>query len=729
MKSEYLPLVFISLLFVGSATRAGIRPSFDAQASSWEATDIVVATEGKQIDGVLRVLEVWKGDLTVGDAIKIPALAAFAPESSRVVKTSFDQPDNGSRIVVSGQRMVLFLKREGPAISPTESIAGSFRTTSINWSPTGVFKEFKTSIAWIEEGKSFAFEQLDNPGPSLLTDINESEDKLKSRALEINEIQRSFLQVARINDPTERATSLEPFAHHSLREARQAALEQLAKCGQSAVPVVRRMLADDSLLDIHGSLVHILAAAGKNEAAPDLASLLEKDKEFWIKLGPTLEKGWWNGAGLDSWETVTAFRYRYSRDYQALLALTKRPYRPGEAVLTAFRDFWRSYPQLAEIDQLAEAFDDALHELDRLKSSTKLVRFEGLRTVRESELLNELREKGSGLSQGEAPITVEVIEKAKAVILEYLALRGHLHASVTGDFDQTKGSVRFVIAEGAQARIAEIAFHGNEIFHTEQLQQRMTECLTSFEEPGYNSDTFDYCLRRLNDFVRSSGYLQARLGDPKFREDKDGLVFTIDVDEGKLYRLGKFSVEGSTILTPDQVREKVRLNEGDVANGELIGQAVYTDLKEYYGNRGYVQYTAELNPIFKDNPKNESEGIVDLKLTIDEGKQFKIRSIRFLGDNLPDKLLVDLFLIRKGDVFNEQLYEESIQKLNDTGLFAPIDKDRDVDVRVDDGTQVSLTIKIMLSRDDKLPRRDGNESTTKYIRVDKRLIHERSLWS
>jgi outer membrane protein insertion porin family len=359
---------------------------------------------------------------------------------------------------------------------------------------------------------------------------------------------------------------------------------------------------------------------------------------------------------------------------------------------------------------LSQACDRALRELERLKSSTKAVRFEGLRTFGERELLRELRENVGRLGDDESPVTPEVIEKAKAVILDYLASRGHLHATITAEFDEATKAATFVIDEGKQTRIAEIGFDGNEVFPTEQLRQQFTECLTSHEDSGYNAEIFDYCLRGLNNFVRSKGYLQARLGDAKFKEGKDGLLFTINVDEGLLYRLAKVSISGSRFLTPDQIRTVIGLKEGDIANGELIGKALYQDLKNYYGNHGFIQYTSELTPTFKANPKKVNEGIVDFELTIDEGKQFKIHSIKFEGVDLPEKLLRDLFVIREGDVFNQQTFEQSIEKLNDTGLFTAIDKDGDVDYRTNEAQgQLSLTIRVSPER----RAREPNAATLK----------------
>ncbi len=61
------------LLLLGvfaSSASAAIRPSFYLDYSVWKATHIVLATEGDSIDGRLRVIESWKGNLEAGAGVQ-----------------------------------------------------------------------------------------------------------------------------------------------------------------------------------------------------------------------------------------------------------------------------------------------------------------------------------------------------------------------------------------------------------------------------------------------------------------------------------------------------------------------------------------------------------------------------------------------------------------------------------------------------------------------------------
>src|SRR5690606_24242642 len=112
----------------------------------------------------------------------------------------------------------------------------------------------------------------------------------------------------------------------------------------------------------------------------------------------------------------------------------------------------------------------------------------------------------------------------------------------------------------------------------------------------------------------------------------DTLKIIVPVTEGKLFRVGELKVEGNSIFSEQQILNIVGLRQGEIANGKRLGDAVYEDLKKIYGAQGFVLYDAEFDPEFKDNPSNPEEGIVDITITIDEGRQFRLRRLEFVGN-------------------------------------------------------------------------------------------------
>ena len=138
------------------------------------------------------------------------------------------------------------------------------------------------------------------------------------------------------------------------------------------------------------------------------------------------------------------------------------------------------------------------------------------------------------------------------------------------------------------------------------------------------------------------------------------------------------------------------LKTGEVVDGKRISDAVYEDMKKLYGSQGFVQYDAEFEPEFKDSPNNPKEGIVDIKITINEGKQFTLRRLEFTGNTFTrDRVLRREFLLNEGDIYNQNWLEISLARLNQTQYFDPIDKDQDVETRTDEEQgDVDLNVKV-----------------------------------
>ena len=348
--------------------------------------------------------------------------------------------------------------------------------------------------------------------------------------------------------------------------------------------------------------------------------------------------------------------------------------------------------------------------------------FEGLSSVPESDVLKAFRERRVGISKESVYDPVKA-RNAMRVIKELLAAAGHPNATVeerSEEVSATSRAITFVIDEGDRVRVVEIQFEGNTAFSDGDLRGAMkyvkeAGLITRFKGSDIlDSEKLEYDLRLVDNYMRSKGYLQARHGDyrveslgrkrtgfpvlplPFLSSVDEGLRVTVPIIEGKVYRLGELKVEGNSIFSEQAVRAVIGLNKGDVANGERISKGLFENLKKFYGNQGFIEYTAEPVPTFKDNPQNPNEGIVDFVVTIEEGKQFNLRRLEFIGNTFTrDNVLRREVLINEGDIYNEGYWEYSVIKLNQLGYFNPIDKDKDVDRRTnDEEATVDLTLKV-----------------------------------
>jgi outer membrane protein insertion porin family len=350
------------------------------------------------------------------------------------------------------------------------------------------------------------------------------------------------------------------------------------------------------------------------------------------------------------------------------------------------------------------------------------LQFEGIKAVQESDILKEFRENRAGISK-EAIYDPVKVRNATRILREMLASKGFPNAKIDikeEEVSATSVAITFVVDQGERSRIIEIDFEGNEHFKDGELRGQ----LQLVKESGLFSrfkgqDILDtrklqYDLNKnVREYMFSKGYFQARVGEPEiiglghrrtgfflpvpFLSSKDdALKIVVPITEGKVFRVGDLKVEGNSIFTSEQLLSYVGLKKGEIADGKRLRVALYEDLKKIYGSQGFILYDAETETDFKDDPANAEEGIVDITIKIDEGKQFSLRRIEFAGNTFTrDNVLRREMILNEGDIYNQLMLETSVIRLNQTQYFDPIDKDKDVEVRTDEETgQVDMLIRV-----------------------------------
>jgi outer membrane protein insertion porin family len=350
------------------------------------------------------------------------------------------------------------------------------------------------------------------------------------------------------------------------------------------------------------------------------------------------------------------------------------------------------------------------------------LQFEGLKSVPESDVLKAFRERRVGIQKENVSDPVK-LNNAVRVLKELLASKGHPNATVEVRRDEvsaTSEAVTFVIKENERVRVVEVQFEGNQHFSDGELRGAMryvkeAGLITRFQGKDIlDREKLDVDLKLVRNHMASKGYLQARVGEPRIEglgerrtgfpvlplpllsSTDEALRITVPITEGKLYRLGDVKIEGNSIFSEQVIRGVIGLQKGDVASGERIYKGLFEDLKKIYGNSGFIQYSADAEPTFKDNPANANEGIADYIITIDEGKQFTLRRLEFQGNTFTrDNVLRREFVLNEGDIYNQQYVEYSVLRLNQLGFFDPIDKERDIDFRQDEERgEVDVNVKV-----------------------------------
>lgn len=345
------------------------------------------------------------------------------------------------------------------------------------------------------------------------------------------------------------------------------------------------------------------------------------------------------------------------------------------------------------------------------------IKYEGLKSIQQSTLLEEFRKRSVGLSK-ESQYDPVKVRRAATVIKEMLANEGRPEAKVEPSLEQissTAVGLTFKIEEGPRFRVADIDFEGNTIYSDSDLRGHMklvkeAGLFTTFTSKDiYHKDKLEADLDRLRVLVYAdNGYLKARFGEPRVEEVGQvgswiplighkgrGLKIVVPIDEGRQYRTGEVKIEDNTEFTADEIKSVLNVKPGDVVKGYSVVNKGIENLKKLYGSRGYIQFNANFFPDFHDDPNDPTKGTADITFAMEEGKQYSLRRLEFIGNTFTrDNVLRREVLLNEGERYNENLWDLSLLRLNQLGYFDEIKKeDATINTNEKEG-QVDMTVKV-----------------------------------
>ncbi|MBZ5601090.1 MAG: outer membrane protein assembly factor BamA [Acidobacteriia bacterium] len=349
------------------------------------------------------------------------------------------------------------------------------------------------------------------------------------------------------------------------------------------------------------------------------------------------------------------------------------------------------------------------------------IKYDGMKSITVSEILDRFKERKVGLSV-EAQYDPNKVQRAKVVLLEYLAERGRQFAKVDPEIHQVPPAsleIDFKVDEGPKVKVGEISFEGNDHYNARIVRRAMKNerpigipysiVLENLFAKTYDSTKLEEDQQRIQQFYQDEGYFTARttdakvnivdVGGGKFRlplvkSTKIGKAanIKISIEEGRLYHLNNINFVGVKLFrTPDSLMKPVfQMQQGDVFSTAKLRKG-FQELTKLYGQFGYIDFVAE--PSFEPLPNSDK---IDLTLTFDEGKQFFVRRIDFSGNETTrDKVIRRELMIDEGDIFNTRLWELSILRLNQLGYFEVLKEGEAADIKRDTKTNtVDITLKV-----------------------------------
>ena len=351
------------------------------------------------------------------------------------------------------------------------------------------------------------------------------------------------------------------------------------------------------------------------------------------------------------------------------------------------------------------------------KPTIREIIYKGNNSVSNSDILDRFKKEKISLSV-ESQYDPTKVKRAEAVIRELLAEHGHQFATIKTEVKSIPPAsvqVIFNIKEGPTVKVGKIQFTGNTHVSSLLLRRSMANLkpigipysifLENIFAKTFDASKLEEDSERVRLAYRDRGYANAAVEEPHtqirdegglnlltFRPNKGKRVdILMPIEEGARYRLGSITFTGNkAVQNTKALRSTFAIKDGDWFSATVMQKGV-ENLKKAYGQLGYINFGAIPEPKFDD--QNHT---VSLVIDIDEGKPFYVSRIEIQGNTTTrDKVIRRELLLEEGQVYNSNLWELSLLRLNQLEYFEPlkVDQDSEAHQNTEAGT-VDLLLKV-----------------------------------
>lgn len=353
----------------------------------------------------------------------------------------------------------------------------------------------------------------------------------------------------------------------------------------------------------------------------------------------------------------------------------------------------------------------------REKPTVRDIYYIGLSSVTQSDVQERFKKAKVGLT-AESQYDDTRIKRAEDVLKDLLAEHGHQFATIRTEvktIPPASVTITFRIKEGPTVKVGKIAFEGNYNLSNRTLRNAMVNTrpigiphsiiFENLFARTFDASKLDEDTERVRQAYLDRGYFMAQTSEPTTHvRDAGGLNwFTLrpshgkridilmPVEEGERYRLGGITFSGvAPGFNLRALRAQFPQKDGEWFSATMMQKGL-KNLRTAYGSQGYINMVA--NPIPR---RDDAKHLVYWDISIDQGKQFYVSRIEFSGNTVTrDKVIRRELLLEEGQVYNQDLWNLSVLRLNQLGYFDTLKADDDTETHqnADDGT-VDLLLKL-----------------------------------
>ena len=313
--------------------------------------------------------------------------------------------------------------------------------------------------------------------------------------------------------------------------------------------------------------------------------------------------------------------------------------------------------------------------------------------------VKKLRKKGLLPFLGTAGYDEALVQQALTRLRSYYQQQGHYQVRVDSQEGRREGEIdlTITIAPGPVFTLEAVQFSGNHRISSARLATLLATSPRSVLHPGSGrlvQETLDEDLDNVRSYYALQGFASAKVGPPQVAVSGRVLRLRVPIEEGPQQRLVKLDIQGVEKLDAAKLRQSLPLKESGPFHQVLLEQTL-TTIRSAYGEAGYTQAQVSAATDW-----NAPHTLVDVTIKILEGPRRLVDQVIVRGNQATKTDIIERTLrIQHGDPIGQSRPYQLESNLYRLGIFSrvdvdltgsPLDTERDVLVRVEEGKFKSL---------------------------------------
>ena len=242
-----------------------------------------------------------------------------------------------------------------------------------------------------------------------------------------------------------------------------------------------------------------------------------------------------------------------------------------------------------------------------------------------------------------------------------------LYSDVNIMAEEVEGGLKIIIQVKESPLISKLEIKGNKKIKEQEIKDAISLRIGGMYSPSKIQES----INKIIALHEKKGYYNTKIQPVTDDSSSPGRIeITLNIDEGDKIRITEIIFEGNEHFENEKLQGALSTKEkswilfwrGGGYNDEKFQKDLTEKLPEFYRKNGFVNAQVLGHKLeFKEGSRD-----VALRISVDEGRQFYLGSLDVTGNShFPDEAVLNSFTLRESQVFNEEKFKESIEKVRE----------------------------------------------------------------